>query len=90
MDVVAEGVETAGQLAVLQDMGCRYLQGWLLGRPVDLAELPRCSTPSTRRARRSPSQKWTCMSTQWDGLVDAARGEAHSVPVPRTRLLAAS
>jgi diguanylate cyclase (GGDEF)-like protein len=34
MDVVAEGVETPGQLAVLTEMGCRYLQGYFLGRPV--------------------------------------------------------
>ncbi|MGY1620404.1 putative bifunctional diguanylate cyclase/phosphodiesterase [Geodermatophilus sp. SYSU D00691] len=34
MDVVAEGVETPGQLAVLRELGCRFLQGYLLGRPV--------------------------------------------------------
>jgi EAL domain-containing protein (putative c-di-GMP-specific phosphodiesterase class I) len=34
IDVVAEGVETPGQLAVLRDLGCRFLQGFLLGRPV--------------------------------------------------------
>jgi diguanylate cyclase (GGDEF)-like protein/PAS domain S-box-containing protein len=39
MDVVAEGVEDAGQMEVLQGMGCEYLQGWLFGRPVNLAEL---------------------------------------------------
>jgi len=39
--VVAEGVEGSGQMAVLQGMGCEYLQGWLFGRPVDLVELTR-------------------------------------------------
>jgi diguanylate cyclase (GGDEF)-like protein/PAS domain S-box-containing protein len=39
MDVVAEGVEDAGQMEVLQGMGCEYLQGWLFGRPVDLSDL---------------------------------------------------
>jgi EAL domain-containing protein (putative c-di-GMP-specific phosphodiesterase class I) len=39
MDVVAEGVEDAGQMQVLQDMGCKFLQGWLFGRPVDLVQL---------------------------------------------------
>jgi EAL domain-containing protein (putative c-di-GMP-specific phosphodiesterase class I) len=39
MDVVAEGVETVGQAAMLQDMACRYLQGYLFGRPMPLAEL---------------------------------------------------
>jgi diguanylate cyclase (GGDEF)-like protein len=40
MDVVAEGVETAGQMAALRRLGCRFLQGYLLGRPVAAAELP--------------------------------------------------
>jgi diguanylate cyclase (GGDEF)-like protein/PAS domain S-box-containing protein len=40
MDVVAEGVETGGQLAALTALGCRFLQGYLLGRPVPAAELP--------------------------------------------------
>ena len=39
MDVVAEGVETPGQLAALRGMACRYLQGSLLGRPMPLGEL---------------------------------------------------
>jgi diguanylate cyclase (GGDEF)-like protein/PAS domain S-box-containing protein len=39
IDVVAEGVETPGQLAVLRDVGCRYLQGYLLGRPVPAERL---------------------------------------------------
>ncbi|MCZ2806727.1 EAL domain-containing protein [Modestobacter sp. VKM Ac-2983] len=40
IDVVAEGVETPGQLAALRDLGCQYLQGFLLGRPTSPAELP--------------------------------------------------
>jgi EAL domain-containing protein (putative c-di-GMP-specific phosphodiesterase class I) len=40
LDVVAEGVETPGQLAALRGLGCRFLQGHLLGRPVSAAELP--------------------------------------------------
>jgi diguanylate cyclase (GGDEF)-like protein len=39
IDVVAEGVETASQLAVLQNLGCGFAQGFLLSRPVDLAGL---------------------------------------------------
>ncbi|MEG2806155.1 EAL domain-containing protein [Stenotrophomonas sp.] len=35
MDIVAEGVETAGQRAYLERLGCDYLQGYLLGRPVE-------------------------------------------------------
>ncbi len=33
MASVAEGVESASQLAVLQSLGCRYAQGFFLGRP---------------------------------------------------------
>ena len=40
MDVVAEGVETAGQLRMLTTMGCRFVQGYLVSRPVAVAELP--------------------------------------------------
>jgi len=39
MDVVAEGVETVGQLRILEQMRCASLQGWLFGRPVDLHAL---------------------------------------------------
>ncbi|MGR6965655.1 putative bifunctional diguanylate cyclase/phosphodiesterase [Geodermatophilus sp. URMC 61] len=39
MDVVAEGVETPGQLAALRRLGCRFLQGYLLGRPMPVADL---------------------------------------------------
>jgi diguanylate cyclase (GGDEF)-like protein/PAS domain S-box-containing protein len=35
MDVVAEGVETEEQRALLQALGCRYGQGFLFSRPMD-------------------------------------------------------
>ena len=33
-DVVAEGVETEAQLADLRRLGCREIQGFLLGKPL--------------------------------------------------------
>jgi len=39
LTVVAEGVETPAQLALLERMGCRYAQGFLLARPLDPAAL---------------------------------------------------
>jgi EAL domain-containing protein (putative c-di-GMP-specific phosphodiesterase class I)/GGDEF domain-containing protein len=39
--VVAEGVESAEQLAVLQSMGCLLAQGYHLCRPLSALELPR-------------------------------------------------
>jgi diguanylate cyclase (GGDEF)-like protein len=39
MRVVAEGVETVDQKETLADMGCYGFQGYLLGRPMEAAEL---------------------------------------------------
>jgi diguanylate cyclase (GGDEF)-like protein len=39
LEVVAEGVERPEQLAELQAMGCPYVQGYLLSRPVPADEL---------------------------------------------------
>ncbi len=38
MEVVAEGIETIEQLEFLQDLDCRYGQGFYFSRPVDAAE----------------------------------------------------
>jgi EAL domain-containing protein (putative c-di-GMP-specific phosphodiesterase class I) len=34
MRVIAEGVETAGQLELLREMGCEFGQGFYFSRPV--------------------------------------------------------
>ena len=39
MAVVAEGVETAAQLAILQKLGCNEVQGYFIARPMPAAEL---------------------------------------------------
>lgn len=40
--VLAEGIETAEDLSVVRDLGIRYAQGWLLGKPAaePLTDLP--------------------------------------------------
>jgi EAL domain-containing protein (putative c-di-GMP-specific phosphodiesterase class I) len=38
---VAEGVETAGQLRALRELGCEYAQGYLFSRPVPPEEVER-------------------------------------------------
>jgi len=38
--VVVEGVETQAELQLLLDMGHRFIQGFLLARPLDAAALP--------------------------------------------------
>jgi diguanylate cyclase (GGDEF)-like protein len=50
-EVVAEGVETPAQAALLRTLGCQYLQGFLYARPVDAATLERDSHVSDARRR---------------------------------------
>ncbi|PLK49229.1 bifunctional diguanylate cyclase/phosphodiesterase [Uliginosibacterium sp. TH139] len=44
MQIVAEGVETEEQASILADLGCEYLQGYLISRPVPPGELPGLTT----------------------------------------------
>jgi diguanylate cyclase (GGDEF)-like protein len=39
LEVVAEGIETAGQLAALRQLGCRFVQGYFTGRPKTQREI---------------------------------------------------
>jgi len=39
IEVIAEGVETAGQQAFLQRLGCQLYQGYLYSKPLPLAQL---------------------------------------------------
>ena len=38
IDVIAEGIETSAQAGALREMGCRYLQGFLISTPMSAAE----------------------------------------------------
>ena len=50
--LVAEGVETAAELQALQDIGVRYIQGFLIARPAFKALPPVAGTaPKPRHAR---------------------------------------
>jgi diguanylate cyclase (GGDEF)-like protein len=60
--VVAEGVETAGQLALLQRLGCDTIQGYHIGRPVPADEFAvllrsRAQTASVGRVGIEPTTK---------------------------------
>lgn len=48
--VVAEGVETAGVLAVLADMGCDTAQGWHVGKPIPATDFTAAFVPSLAAA----------------------------------------
>jgi len=39
--LVAEGVETPGELETIRGFGFRYAQGYLIAHPADMASLPR-------------------------------------------------
>ncbi len=48
LEVIAEGVETSGQLALVRSLGCEYVQGYFFSKPVDsecAAELLRTGFP---------------------------------------------
>ncbi|HOI52932.1 MAG TPA: EAL domain-containing protein, partial [Azonexus sp.] len=49
LQVVAEGVETAGQLEILSAIGCQYAQGYYLSRPVTAADFPEVASEIDRR-----------------------------------------
>ena len=51
--LVAEGIETESQAALLCSMGCDEFQGFLYGRPVDIREFERLSRTSIY-ARTAP------------------------------------
>jgi diguanylate cyclase (GGDEF)-like protein len=55
LEVVAEGVETAEQLASLRAMGCDHVQGFLLARPMPAAKIPAWLTSTRLRAHRLKS-----------------------------------
>jgi diguanylate cyclase (GGDEF)-like protein len=57
--VVAEGVETREQLALMKKLGCHEAQGYLLGRPLPVDDFAAvlAAQPAPRRARKSPRSR---------------------------------
>ncbi|WP_163004475.1 EAL domain-containing protein, partial [Pseudomonas viridiflava] len=57
LEVVAEGVETPGQLALLRGFACDQLQGYLISRPPPMPQLVEWlrSDASRCEASRSPA-----------------------------------
>ena len=62
MAVVAEGVETLGQLAQLRKLNCLYGQGFLFSRPVDAASV----------------DSWILQKPQWQTDLFSAGAEFHA------------
>ena len=51
--VVAEGIETRGQLLALQEIGCGSGQGYLFSKPVDLEAVPQLLAANARLGDRA-------------------------------------
>ena len=47
MDVIAEGVESPGQMTMLRELGCRYVQGFLISEPVEMVNILDTKCPFT-------------------------------------------
>jgi EAL domain-containing protein (putative c-di-GMP-specific phosphodiesterase class I) len=58
MNVLAEGIETEGQLALLLDTGCREAQGYLFGRPAPLAAIVASGALSLKPPAPTGSEIW--------------------------------
>ncbi|MFP5577184.1 MAG: putative bifunctional diguanylate cyclase/phosphodiesterase [Acidimicrobiia bacterium] len=91
LDVVAEGVETHEQLDALWLLGCRYAQGFLLGRPVPPDELPAMFAAAagvSAGERRRLGRHARVLKAHADSSASAARS-AWSSPAMSARWLAA-
>jgi EAL domain-containing protein (putative c-di-GMP-specific phosphodiesterase class I) len=54
MENAAEGVEKVSQLALLRELGCGIVQGYLFARPLPLREFRGFLAARYERCKRSP------------------------------------
>lgn len=54
LDTLAEGVETAGEHAILAQLGCGFVQGFGIGRPMPTDQIPRWIKRHDSRLARIP------------------------------------
>lgn len=83
MDVIAEGVETREQIIQLTGLGCTYLQGYLLSKPVDgqaMRELiEQTHQKSGGEYTEAGSESFNGQSDFGDGFT-SSNGSQHSQP----------
>ena len=80
MDVIAEGVETREQIIQLTGLGCQYVQGYLLSKPVDGAAMQELIAQTHQQ---------TQMHSHMQPMVTAPISEALSDSGDLTKALAA-
>lgn len=67
MDVIAEWVETADQLVMLEAMGCEYGQGFLFSKPVDATtagSLLKNAAYTTLQGEKKEDEQWGSSNVQ--------------------------
>ena len=62
--LTAEGVESEEQVKLLRSMGCTELQGYGIGRPCPVSDLPRWLTGLPVRPPAAAAPRWASASTR--------------------------
>jgi predicted signal transduction protein with EAL and GGDEF domain len=75
MKVIGEGVETAEQLACLQELGCNSGQGFVFASPLSPDELVAFVERNRASARKQTSRSWP--SPEHDSNRDGGPGTAY-------------
>jgi EAL domain-containing protein (putative c-di-GMP-specific phosphodiesterase class I) len=74
--VLAEGIETAEDLATARDLGARWGQGWLFGRPGPLAAIANLSASRTAQLRAPHPETYLLTGTPFTAV--ASREPSHA------------